>query len=457
MADPRGPSGIELDRVAPDLDPAAAEADADAREYLTRLFVCVKLAMQFDVQNDVFHGPCQRLAEIANKIRGRSDGLAALQFLANGIHCNRQLIKISAATFEQGRYLHGLFAALGVGEVAAAGETGEKDWLGFLAAVKQAVAGASELLGAQLGAIRLRPVLTRVTPEETVVVTERFRALRAYAVLATTLRGEIAKLQTRKRSQVVRVKRSVQELVTVLRDSEALVLSLTLLRRHKQGLHYHLANCVTLALVVGRRLGLGRNELSALGLEAAYHDIGRSLTAEGAGDEDVAAASIARLVGIGVGRAAVGRIVVASEVRRGVEPDGSYPFAPAAASRLIAIAHAYDRLTATAMRADEALRVILAEAGRRYDPLAARLFVNAIGVYPMGSLVALASGEVAVVMETPREPHLASRPRVKIVRDATGVMLDGYVVDLAEESGRHILGCLDEQTDSLNPPAFLLA
>jgi len=162
----------------------------------------------------------------------------------------------------------------------------------------------------------------------------------------------------------------------------------------------------------------------------------------------------------------LGRVVVANEIRRWVaveEEREPYEFDLCAASRLIAVAHAYDLLTTPqptrpALMPDEALRVIIAEAGRRYDEAAVRLLVNELGVYPVGSVVALSNGDSAVVVEAPHDAAGPERPKVKIIRDAQGAVFDGAILDLAGEAGANlrILHCLDAEEEDVNPPAFLL-
>jgi hypothetical protein len=110
----------------------------------------------------------------------------------------------------------------------------------------------------------------------------------------------------------------------------------------------------------------------------------------------------------------------------------------------------------TGLLPDEALRVIMSESGRRYDAGAVKLFVNALGVYPVGSTVALADGRAAVVVEAPQDLSRPSQPRIKIVRDATGTIVDGEIVDLASSSVQ-ITRCIDGEDLEINAPAFLLS
>jgi hypothetical protein len=84
------------------------------------------------------------------------------------------------------------------------------------------------------------------------------------------------------------------------------------------------------------------------------------------------------------------------------------------------------------MRPEEALNALLEDEGGHYDPLLTKLFVNTIGIYPVGTVVKLSTGELAVVHRPPVDPALVNRPFVSILADAQGNPTDGLLVDVAE-------------------------
>ena len=57
------------------------------------------------------------------------------------------------------------------------------------------------------------------------------------------------------------------------------------------------------------------------------------------------------------------------------------------------------------------------------------MFVNALGIYPVGSLVELSTGEVAIVTGPPLSPEALDRPRVRVVKG--GSLLPETELDLA--------------------------
>ena len=97
---------------------------------------------------------------------------------------------------------------------------------------------------------------------------------------------------------------------------------------------------------------------------------------------------------------------------------------------------------------DEALATILRRAGSYYDPLLVKAFINCMGVFPVGSTVALSTGELAVVVESSLDPELVPRPRVNLVSGdgkhlATPIPLD---LALPDNAGVRILRCVDPES-----------
>ena len=80
---------------------------------------------------------------------------------------------------------------------------------------------------------------------------------------------------------------------------------------------------------------------------------------------------------------------------------------------------------------DQALAIMMDEAGTSYDPLLLRVFVNTIGIYPRGTLLLFDTGEVGMVMEVNPHPELLHLPRVELLRDAKGENMGGEIIDLA--------------------------
>ena len=84
-----------------------------------------------------------------------------------------------------------------------------------------------------------------------------------------------------------------------------------------------------------------------------------------------------------------------------------------------------------------------------YDPVVGKVFLRMMGAYPVGSLVQLDGGELAVVMR-PSESRV-DRPIVQVVRD--GRLAD--VIDLSAESAKWISAGLDPTDASVDIEALM--
>jgi len=92
-------------------------------------------------------------------------------------------------------------------------------------------------------------------------------------------------------------------------------------------------------------------------------------------------------------------------------------------ARIIAIADLYDAMTADrvyrrAVPVNEVLELIFASGGSRFDLPYVRAFVRGVAAYPVGTVVQLNDGSVAVVTEN--FPGLPLHPRVRLLKDAAG-------------------------------------
>ncbi len=111
----------------------------------------------------------------------------------------------------------------------------------------------------------------------------------------------------------------------------------------------------------------------------------------------------------------------------------------------------------------EALGLMLDQAGSEFNPVILKAFVSLMGVFPIGSLVALNTGEIGVVFELNPEPKFQLRPSVKLITDTAGNRIDGEIVDLTETDpatgrrARTILSPLNPQDYGIEIADYFLA
>ncbi|MHC4958081.1 MAG: HD-GYP domain-containing protein [Planctomycetota bacterium] len=260
------------------------------------------------------------------------------------------------------------------------------------------------------------------------------------------------------RLKVRRAKRAVQGLVDRFLEDEAAVLMLAQLRGHDVKLFHHCMNVSIYSMAIGQRIGMGRRELGQLGLAALFHDVGKTITTtarDGETSDEHKARQLrestvrgARMIMVASGgHAGMLKAAIAAYEQR-AHFDGSGE--PALdhdqhlVARIIAITDCYDTLTSPAApdaaKPYEAFQLMQARSGTVFDPLLLKVFINALGIYPIGSLVELSTGETALVTAGPREAADIELPRVRVVETARGDLEKGAPVDLGmrDEQGEPV-------------------
>jgi len=234
----------------------------------------------------------------------------------------------------------------------------------------------------------------------------------------------------------VRLTEQVADLIAV---DTAQALLLTTVKSYDEYTFHHMINVCILALAVARAIGLPRDQGIALGIGGLLHDVGKVkvpqeiLTHDGLLDEEQWRL-IQRHPVDGAGLVLVTsrnayHPAVATVLEHHAAYDGSgYPSlsgrrAPALPSRIVSVVDCFDAMTSKrSYRKPEerrqALNILQAGAGRAFDPRVVRTFVRMMGVFPVGSLVQLATGEVAAVVRN--HEHLLGRPTVRLLLDARG-------------------------------------
>lgn len=106
-------------------------------------------------------------------------------------------------------------------------------------------------------------------------------------------------------------------------------------------------------------------------------------------------------------------------------------------ARIVAIADVYDAITSDRPYKEgnmpyEAYEIMMALANTHFDPNILRLFLNQIAIYPLGSIVRLNTGEIALVIKV--IPGLQTRPTLRIILDENGRQLtQEREIDLTKE------------------------
>ena len=275
--------------------------------------------------------------------------------------------------------------------------------------------------------------------------------LRSYAAGLDLLRTTAARLLAGRPADMDATVRLTERIADLLVADPAQALLLTTVKSYDEYTYHHMVNVCILSLALAHAIGLPRDEAVALGIGGLLHDVGKVkvpaeiLQHDGALDEEQWRL-IRRHPVDGAGLVLVTsrdtyHPAVAPVLEHHVAFDGSgYPALsggrqPSLSSRLVSVADCFDAVTSKRSYREpeerrQALSILQAGAGRAYDPRVVRTFVRMVGIFPVGSLVRLSTGEVAAVVRNHEE--LLARPIVRVVLDADGEGSEPVEFDLSE-------------------------
>lgn len=313
--------------------------------------------------------------------------------------------------------------------------------------------GAKELndvlRGQGILSVTLMPKMTLVTDAQPIVEEEVARALqsmRIYTELIVTWKAYLSIRDERVPDIIMgRLLTAVQAAVDLLHDDADWFMSATVFRDEALYPVVHAVNTALLTMAVGYRIELSRKMLMNLGMTAMYAESGRRRLGEQP-DSSIPYGSVKEILQTpALTRAQRDRIVVAFEHRLGIDEfDGPKPIRGKPRhlfSGMAALAARFDELTSAvdespALSPTQAVET-LANEKERFDPRLLAVFLHMLGPFPIGTLVELSTGEVAVVFRLNPDLRFRGRPLVKIVRNSAGELVAPTLFDLTdgEEDG----------------------
>jgi putative nucleotidyltransferase with HDIG domain len=220
------------------------------------------------------------------------------------------------------------------------------------------------------------------------------------------------------------------------------LLALTAVKSHDSYTFTHMVNVSILTMGQARGLGIDGQLLREIGLAALMHDIGKVRTpseilnkAEKLTDREFEILRRHTVDGAEILRRTPAMPSLAPVVafEHHLRLDGTgYPAGVVRPSlnlgtMLCGIADVYDamrsqRVYQESFPTDRILAVLQRNDGKQFDQNLVRRFAQLVGIYPVGSLVRLNSGEIAVVLKTyAPDPH---RPRVRVLFDSRGLRVE---------------------------------
>lgn len=325
---------------------------------------------------------------------------------------------------------------------------------------------------------------TRYSEEEEPEDEDRYKAIRALAKKTffsaiSVVRDTMNQVKSNSSINIAKTKRVVQKMIDVIIEDDSALMEMTALRNFDDYTYVHSVNVCVLSLILGYNLGFDRKRLSNLGVGSLIHDIGKTklpidlVNKPDAYDEydweqmrkhpiyGVKFLLKTRSVDETTSRASS----AVYEHHITYEGDG-YPKLlrkrmPALFARIVAITDTYNAMSSGRIYhrkrnlPDEVVTNMVNRAGKAFDPILLKVFINAIGIYPVGTVVALSSNQVGIVTKSnPKDPE---KPKVKIVADERGLLgIDEVkIIDLSEEPGIVVTKMIDGDKYKINNANYL--
>jgi len=259
-----------------------------------------------------------------------------------------------------------------------------------------------------------------------------------------------------------KIKEKVDSLVEQIALDNYYLLGLTTISTEDNYLLAHCINVCIISIVIGEGLGYDRRRLQELGLAALLYDIGMVKVMELSQkpgkltEEEYKTLQEHPLTGaqfLGLSKDISSSIIYAAQQHHEQVNGKGYPKGLkgnqiSEFAKIVAITDAYEALTHPRSHRErhnpyEALRELLKNKDR-FDYHFFKIFIQQIGVYPIGSYIQLSSGEIGTVLKVNKQFVL--RPLVRIDADAQGRRFEeGKIVDLAASPTLYIKKSIEEK------------
>lgn len=253
------------------------------------------------------------------------------------------------------------------------------------------------------------------------------KAVLTYSYAMHSLHEVAERLNKNKNAGLGKSVQLVQNMVDLVMNDDNVLLDLSTIRDYDDYTFTHSINVAILSLCLGHRIGLSKVSLSRLGLSALFHDLGKidipkeilnkpaKLTDKEFGViKQHSINSVRRILRL---RASYDRkaSIILPPFEHHLRYDLSgYPKTPRKTpislfGRIITIADVYDAITGPRiyrknyMSPDKALGVMLKDSGTVFDPILLKVFINMLGIYPVGTVLFFEDGRMGLVAQAPDE------------------------------------------------------
>jgi HD-GYP domain-containing protein (c-di-GMP phosphodiesterase class II) len=311
-------------------------------------------------------------------------------------------------------------------------------------------------------------------------------ARKTYAHALTSVKEVAQKINTQRQAGVRKLKRIVQNMVDILSEDESVLMGMSTMRDYDDYTYTHSVNVAILSLCLGKRIGLSRISLSHLAICGLVHDLGKldvpkevlnkpgKLTDEEFKEiQTHPIKSVNQIIKLRAPDDLKAKILLPPFEHHLKYDLSGYPRMHNKKSvslfgRILTIADVFDALTSpriyrpVANSPDIALEMMLKGSGKDFDPILLKAFINMLGVYPVGTLLKLDTGELGIVKDGPKNGNPARPQIILLTRNDNGKFKKGKSVDLSDKKPdsesfiSNVIKSLHPSSIGVQPTDFIL-
>ena len=433
--------------------------DSSSREIISTLSVLIKTAQIHNVNNIAVTSIIEKLLSILNPLI--TSGAVKVELVGEFFHINESRVRYTTENVFNFDFLIKEFRKNNLGTIVFNETLQDRDIKCLINAITTSGLAEDpfELIDEKIQDITNIDIkyLKKIKEDISDLDKKKLTKKTYFSTVALT-RGILSKVKSGEPINLKKIKRTVRTVIDQLIEDDSMLMGMTTIKDYDEYTHYHSVNVSILSISLGHKLGLDKKILSELGMAALLHDIGKvdiplevlNKPSEFTEDEwtimrkHAEKGALLLLKTKGIDDSSMNQTIPAFEHHLQYNLSG-YPkirssFTLDFFSRVITIADQYDAMTSARVYSrkplspEKALSVLTERSGTQVDPHILKVFINMVGIYPIGSLVVLNTNEMGLVFENNNNPDFMERPRILLISDSSGARIENIAVDLMEKT-----------------------
>ena len=440
------------------------------------LFYALEKAVQvYDLRNDVVTGTAKKFGHILRTLLNIYPQVELVRY-REYVFFNKQRLRFEIDGYASLQFIHDKMKQLRIRSlIILPGINEEELILLCLALKKNRDEFPSEFNAKRFAYVRIE--YTDAEEETPDFLADGQRVKRIYFKALKVTKNLMNNLWKNQSVDVKSSKRVVHSLVNALSQDEFGLLALTAIKNFDEYTYNHSLNVGILALALAQRIGFSKKSLAKIGTAGILHDIGKvsiprdliyKPTRLSEQEWDIlkhhSEYGVKQIIKTrGLDETGITSLIVAYQHHWNYDFSG-YPFhgketLQSTFAKIVRICDSYDAMTTARIYQPVpyipsiAIRVIWKLSGQCFDPLLAKVFIQLLGLYPIGSCLEMSDSFVGLVIG--QNEGYPTQPTVKIVATMQKDSIDGPIIDLSVDKDHKIIRAVYPQQYNINPADHL--